>query len=77
MQRGAVRALRDDPDAAHEGGGDTAPRDEGAVALDGFSLHVSVAIAAASCNVVITAGAVTGRRPRERLGAPGLVPGHR
>lgn len=47
MQRGAVRALRDAPDAAHEGGGggETPPRDEGAVEIDGFNLHASVAIA--------------------------------
>lgn len=46
MQRGAVRALRDDPDAVHDRDSvEAAPRDEGAVELDGFNLHASVAIA--------------------------------
>jgi len=43
MQRGAVRALRDDPDAEHHAG-EASPRDEGAVDLDGFNVHASVAI---------------------------------
>ena len=40
-------ALRDDPDAKPEGAGsvETPPRSEGAVELDGFNLHASVAIA--------------------------------
>ena len=46
MQRGAVRALRDDPEAEHDGGGgDAPPREEGAVEFDGFNLHASVTIA--------------------------------
>ena len=47
MQRGAVRALRDDPDVGKEGGGsiEAPPRDDGAVELDGFNLHASVTVA--------------------------------
>ena len=46
-QRGAVGALRDDPDAKPEGDGrvETSPRSEGAVEIEGFNLHASVAIA--------------------------------
>ena len=48
MQRGSVRALRDDPDAVHVGDrAQEPPRDDGAVELDGFNLHASVAIAGA------------------------------
>ena len=47
MQRGAVRALRDDPDAELEGagGGAPPPGDHTAVEYEGFNLHASVAIA--------------------------------
>ena len=46
-QRGAVSALRDDRDAKPEGAGsvEALPRSEGAVEIDGFNLHASVAIA--------------------------------
>ena len=45
MQRGAVRALRDDPQALYDGGGVAAPpRDEGSVERDGFNLHAGVSI---------------------------------
>jgi Putative transposase len=42
---GFVRALRDEPDAAHDGRDEAPPRNDGAVELDGFNLHASVAIA--------------------------------
>jgi hypothetical protein len=45
MQRGSVQALRDGHDAEHDGGVEAPPRNEGAVELDGFNLHASVAIA--------------------------------
>lgn len=45
MQRGSVRALRDDPDVEQQGGGlEAPPRTEGAVERDGFNLHASVSI---------------------------------
>ena len=42
-QRGAVGALRDDPDAKPEGDGrvETSPRSEGAVEIEGFNLHAT------------------------------------
>ncbi len=46
MQRGAARALRDDPESLNDGGGvDAPPRaGEGAVERDGFNLHAGVSI---------------------------------
>ena len=47
MQRGAVRTLRDEPDADDEAGeGNWRPIPDGAVEHDGFNLHASVVIAA-------------------------------
>ncbi len=49
MQRGAVRVLRDGPDAEEDGGAaseNRPPSSHGAVERDGFNLHATVAIAA-------------------------------
>ena len=48
MGRGAVRAIRDDPDPEQENAArvEAPPVDEGSVEHDGFNLHASVAVAA-------------------------------